>query len=82
MMPSLEVLLFIGNAILAGFAWFLKRELAMFENRITKIENEQIASRNDYLHKDDFKEFKQELKSMFEDLKQDIQTIRANIRNG
>jgi predicted nucleic acid-binding Zn-ribbon protein len=81
-MPSLEVLLFIGNAILAGFAWFLKRELAMFENRITKIENEQIASRNDYLHKDDFKEFKQELKSMFEELKQDIHSLRAATKNG
>jgi hypothetical protein len=76
-MPSLEILLFIGNTVLAGFAWFLKRELDMFENRINKIENEQVNTRNEYLHKDDFKEFKQELKSMFEDLKQDINSLRS-----
>lgn len=75
-MPSIEVLLFVGNVILAGFAWFIKRELGMIDQRILKVENEQISVRTSYLHKDDFKEFKQELKEMFEELKRDLHTIR------
>ena len=80
-MPNLEILLFIGNLILAGFAWFVKREMSMIDQRINKIENEQITVRANYLHKDDFKEFKQELKEMFEELKKDLRTLQ-NVRNG
>lgn len=32
--------------------------------------------KNEYLHKNDFKDFKMELRSMFDDLKKDIKELR------
>jgi hypothetical protein len=74
-MPNLEILLWIANAILGGFAWFYKREIGRIDTRLDRLETDLNQVRNSYLHKDDFKEFKQELKSMFEEIKQDIRQI-------
>jgi len=75
-MPNIEILLWVGNAILGGFAWFFKRELSMIDLKIKKIEDEVISMRTMYLPKDDFREFKQELKEMFEEIKKDIHALR------
>lgn len=63
-------------AALGGFVWFLKRTVDSYEQRITRVETEMNQVKANYLHKDDFKEFKIELKSMFEEIKSDIKSLR------
>lgn len=60
------VILPIGGLV----SWFFKTTLNRIQNDIDMIKKE-------YLHKDDFKEFKIELRSMFEELKKDIRDLHA-----
>jgi hypothetical protein len=55
--------------------WFMKRTLDSNELKIAKLEAEMSAMKSNYLHKDDFREFKTELKSMFEEIRADIRQI-------
>ncbi len=65
-------------AVLGGFVWFLKRTVDSYEQRITKVETEVTTVKSNYLHKDDFKDFKIELKSMFQEIKDDIKSLREH----
>lgn len=76
-MTELEIIKWIALAIGSGFIWFLKRELAANSDRIMKLDEELNHVKNTYLHKDDFREFKQELKSMFEEIRTDIRQINS-----
>mgnify|MGYP000880098614 CR=1 FL=1 len=60
------VILPIGGLV----SWFFKTTLNRLQNDIDMIKKE-------YLHKDDFKEFKVELRAMFEELKKDIRDLHA-----
>lgn len=79
---STEIILIIINVVIGGLAWFFKRELFAYDKRIERLENEINTIKVAYLLKDDFREFKIELKSMFEDIKQDIHSIRNSIKGG
>ena len=79
---STELILIIINVVIGGIAWFFKRELMVYDKRIERMENEINTVKASYLPKDDFREFKSELKSMFEDIKQDIHSIRNSIKGG
>lgn len=79
---SIEIIVFIISVVVGAFAWFFKRELTVNDKRIERIENEINVIKMSYLPKDDFREFKMELKSMFEDIKQDIHLIRNSIKGG
>jgi len=57
------VMTVIGIAV-----WFLK-------TTITKLQNDVDMIKRDYLHKEDFREFKIELRSMFEELRKDIRSM-------
>lgn len=48
--------------------WFLK-------TTITKLQSDVDMIKKDYLHKDDFKDFKVELRAMFEELRKDIRAM-------
>ena len=65
-------------AVLGGFVWFLKRTVDSYEQRITRVETEVTTVKSNYLHKDDFKEFKLELKTMFNEIKEDIRMLREH----
>jgi hypothetical protein len=54
----------------------LKRELSTKDQDIKELKFEVQHIKTNYLHRDDFKEFKTELRSMFEDLRSDIRAIR------
>jgi hypothetical protein len=56
-------------AVLGGFSWFMKSTLTHMQEDIDMI-------KRDYLHKEDFKEFKTELRSMFEEIKTDIRSLK------
>lgn len=69
--------------ILAVLGFFMKRTLNQQDKEIEDIKKEQQKQRDaaadwpkTYLSKDDFKEFKSELRSMFDDLKQDIRALK------
>ena len=74
-MAEIEIIKWIVLAIGSGFIWFLKRTLDESTNRITKLEIDVASVKNAYLHKDDFRDFKTELKSMFEEIRADIREI-------
>lgn len=65
-------------AVLGGFVWFIKRTVDSMDTKITKLETEVSTVKSNYLHKDDFKDFKLELKTMFNELKEDIRSLREH----
>lgn len=70
--------------IIAGFAlYLLKRSVDQLDKSIVEIkthhailQTEVQTIRTEYLHKSDFREFKTELREMFEELKSDIKAMR------
>lgn len=56
--------------------WFLKKTLDDTQRSLEKHTQELAEIRRDYLHRDDFKEFKTELRSMFDEIKADIRDIK------
>lgn len=77
-MVEAELIKWALLTIMGGFVWFLKRTVDSYESRITRIETEVTTVKSNYLHKDDFKEFKVELKTMFEEIKADIRSLREH----
>lgn len=58
--------------------WFLKRTIGNFDSRLIDQQKEIAEIRRDYLHRDDFKEFKVELRAMFDEIKQDIRELKKS----
>lgn len=75
-MTELEIIRWALTLAIGILGYLMKRNIESAESRITKLETDMENFRSNYLHKDDFKEFKTELKSMFEEIKADIRTIR------
>jgi hypothetical protein len=76
-----ETLLFnlislLATTVLGGFMWFLKRELDTNQQSIATLTKELNEVKVNYLHRDDFKDFKMELRSMFDEIKQDIRSLK------
>jgi phosphatidylinositol kinase/protein kinase (PI-3 family) len=72
---------FIQWAILAGFGiagFLMKRTLDRIENEQENLKEDNQRIKAQYLHKDDFKEFKQELRGMFEEIKQNIRSLQKH----
>ena len=72
---------FVGLLTLVGF--FMKRTLNEHEKKFEQISDTMDRIKTDaehtkvnYLSKDDFREFKQELRGMFDDLKNDIRALK------
>jgi len=55
--------------------WFMKRTIDRAEDRIKQTEDDIQTIKLDYLHKNEFKEFKVEIRSMFEEIKNDIRAL-------
>jgi len=75
-MTEIEIAKWIVMTALGGVVWFMKRTLDQTEKRIDSLERDQQLIKEQYLHKNDFKDFKLELRGMFEDLRQDIRSLR------
>ncbi len=70
-----EFIKWAALAILGGFTYMMKRELNQKDEAIKELRDDIRNIKMSYLHKDDFKDFKIELRSMFDDLKKDIRAI-------
>lgn len=66
----------LGLISIAG--WFMKRTLDKAEDRIDALEKANQNIREEYLHKNDFREFKLELRSMFEEIKTDLKALQQH----
>lgn len=67
---DIEIVKWMVMGALGFVAWWL-------QNSITKLQTQVEEIRRDYLHKDDFKEFKTELRLMFDEIKRDLRDIKA-----
>lgn len=56
--------------------YLIKRTVDSNERRVEGLEKELQDVKMNYLHKNDFKEFKLELREMFSDLKKDISELK------
>lgn len=62
---------------LAGLSmWFMKRTIDHQDQRIEALEKGQVEIKTDYLHKNEFKDFKLELREMFQEIKADIRELK------
>ena len=84
-MTELEVIKWVVLAVMGLAVWFFKRNLETVDRRMEAINTELQASKTDiqhvkrdYLHRDDFKEFKIELRAMFEEIKRDLKDVKNN----
>mgnify|MGYP001229240055 CR=1 FL=1 len=59
--------------------WFMKRTIDRAEDRIKSTEDDIQTIKLDYLHKNEFKEFKMEIRSMFEEIKTDIRSLHKPV---
>ena len=72
--------------LVAGLAlYLLKRQIDQLDKTLgehkqmfNSIQSDIQVIRNEYLHKNDFKDFKTELRLMFDELKNDIRGLRHN----
>lgn len=65
---------FIGALMLN--AWFARQTLSYYQTQLKELSDQLSRVQQDYLHKSDFREFKLELRGMFEELKQDIRDLK------
>lgn len=71
-----EAIKWLALLALSGFTYMLRRELDN-QDKINESLKQDIQNLKDSrVHKDDFRDFKIELRSWFDDLKADIRTIR------
>lgn len=75
-MTELEIIKWVVFGLMGLAVWYTKRTIDDYEKRISSLEEEQDRIKSNYLHKDDFREFKQELRGMFEELKADIRSLQ------
>lgn len=80
---EIELLKWLVISLLGVSTYFLKRTVEQMDQIIkdhkiahTALQVDVQNIKNEYLHKNDFKDFKMELRSMFDDLKKDIKELR------
>ena len=69
-MSEIEIAKWVVMTVMGIAVWFIKTTL-------TRLQDDVEMIKKDYLHKEDFKEFKIELRSMFDDLKKDIRSLNS-----
>lgn len=75
-MSELEILKWFVFGIMGIAMWFLKRNIDITDSSIKDLRLNIEDIRKTYVHKEDFKELKQELRSMFEEIRRDIKEIK------
>lgn len=82
---EIEVLKWALIGLLSVSTYLLKRTVDQMDNALKdhKISHAALLTdvqniKNEYLHKNDFRDFKVELRAMFDELKSDIKGLRHN----
>lgn len=66
------------TGLLGLIMWFGKQTLDDIKHEIVLLKEEDQSFKQNYIHKDNFKEFKEELRAMFAEMKSDIKEIARN----
>lgn len=74
-MAEIDIIKWVVFSLMGLAVWFMKRTIDGYEARIHAVELEQQLIKSNYLHKDDFKEFKVELRGMFEEIRKDLRKL-------
>lgn len=74
-MSEAEIIKWVVLGLMSVGVWFMKRTIDKTEKDVEDVKRSIQQIKQDYLHKEDFKEFKVELRSMFEDIRNDIRSI-------
>jgi two-component SAPR family response regulator len=74
-MAEAEIIKWIVVGLMSIGVWFMKRTIDKVEDDVTEVKRAIQQIKQDYLHKEDFKDFKVELRSMFEEIKSDIRAL-------
>ena len=74
-MAEAEIIKWIVVGLMSVGVWFMKRTIDRVEHDVEEVKNNIQKIKQDYLHKEDFKDFKVELRSMFEEIKSDIRAL-------
>ena len=61
--------------IMGLLVYFMRRAVDQNDASVERLKLELQAVKLDYLHRNDFREFKQEIRGLFDDLKKDIKDI-------
>ena len=77
-MDQWEVVQGIIAFLLGGWGWYMKRTLDQLDERHHIVTKEIATIKEDYIRKEDFKEFKVEIRDMFKEIKQDIKDLKTH----
>lgn len=66
----------IVGGIFSLVLWFMKRTIDKQDERMEALEKSQTEIKTEYVHKNEFKDFKLELREMFQEIKQDIRDLK------
>ena len=64
------------GVLLAVAGWLMKRTIDAQETKLSHLEDVVDTIKQEYLHKNDFRDFKAELRGMFEEIQRDIRSLR------
>jgi len=78
---ELEILKWIIMTLGGIAVWFMKNAVTTAQSDIKNLKTDLDNMKRDYLHKDDFKDFKLELRSMFDEIKTDIRDLKHSTVN-
>lgn len=75
-MTESQILQWFVFGLMGVAVWFMKNNITESKDRLNKLEQDLSSVKQNYLHRDDFKEFKVELRGMFEEIRKDIRSIK------
>jgi hypothetical protein len=78
---EVELLRWLVFGVMGMAIWFLKRTLDEYDTSLRQLQKETAEIKREYLHRDDFREFKTELWNMFNEIKHDIKEIKNEKNN-
>lgn len=71
-----ELVRWLLTGLMGLIMWFGKRTIDLNERRTDDLEKETASIKQNYIHKEDFREFKGELRAMFDEIKQTIKELK------
>ena len=74
-MTEVEMVKWIVFGMMGLAVWFMKRTLDKNEERLSALEKGMADVKDAYVNKVDFKDFKLELRGMFEEIRQDLRFL-------
>lgn len=73
-----EIIQWLVFAAFGGVTWFMKRDIDQKDKEVKELKQTVQQIKEQYLHKDDFKDFKTELRGMFDELRLDIRSLQKH----